>query len=589
MALSSGGQGLRRGRGPGGLEDFATGESGLDVAVEASLDGEEEECFDGAPGEEEEDVTLRSVEEDLDYDMYVVALTSDADAMEAVLVSMQASSVILALPAGRLKQKGGQKPLLRRLAATVAASDPGDGRLVLDGAPLSVDLGLFDLSVLPCIFSLAPGDRCFQFEDAGGFAGRPSGAALLEASKPLLARRLAAVPKRAAAKSGATGKLTLVNVSQSVNGLESQLSLVVEQMTALTSEMQAFHGQGPAQGAGGSSRSAGGRGTGASGCGGAAGAALTLQEREAEAAGISAEDLRKMRQLFGSGPSRLGEGPPVAAAARAGLIAAAEEEEEAAATGGESALEKIASILQLLTKGAVKGGSATDQALSAMGSSASGSSEHGGRRNAAARLALRRALASDPAHFSRRFDDSVSQAVRDFVTSSSVRVKGLEDEHERIPVRTYLEHRARLGTHRPTIFWMWQVGGIYECLSAGNFAEARGRCALLLVAGEQLSLDSGSTLLAQELLMEEPAPFASITARSGGFSDPLQPYPRTCDPRWSELCLGHLKELDEWGERRRRLQGGRKPREEAGEAAPGLGSKGLGKKGAKKKGERTEE
>ncbi|CAE8654988.1 unnamed protein product, partial [Polarella glacialis] len=136
---------------------------------------------------------------------------------------------------------------------------------------------------------------------------------------------------------------------------------------------------------------------------------------------------------------------------------------------------------------------------------AAGSTEQFGRKNAAARLALRRALVDEPAHFAKFFDDAVTLAIRDFISSSAASSKALPEDGEdvHVPVRTYIERRAKLRSHKPTIWWMWSIAGIYECLSSGDVPQARARTALLLVSEEQLALDSGGSLLAQELLMEE--------------------------------------------------------------------------------------
>eukprot|EP00971_Amphidinium_carterae_P123207 2439544-Amphidinium_carterae.2 len=84
----------------------------------------------------------------------------------------------------------------------------------------------------------------------------------------------------------------------------------------------------------------------------------------------------------------------------------------------------------------------------------------GGRHGAAARLALRRALRENPAHFP-QFVDSVESQLR--LAFSSRAARALSGE---VPtMREHIEHRAQIGNHRPTISWAWILGGARDALA----------------------------------------------------------------------------------------------------------------------------
>lgn len=77
--------------------------------------------------------------------------------------------------------------------------------------------------------------------------------------------------------------------------------------------------------------------------------------------------------------------------------------------------------------------------------------------------------------------------------------------------------------------------------------EARARCALMVAAADQTSIDAGSWVLSGVALLEPPPPFHS-------FATPQSPAPQEMqhssllDLRWVvELFLGHVKEMDTYG------------------------------------------
>ena len=203
----------------------------------------------------------------------------------------------------------------------------------------------------------------------------------------------------------------------------------------------------------------------------------------------------------------------------------------------------------------------TERALTFMDAPRSGEPTTG-RRGAAARLALRRALTQNPEHYSQYVAAQLASA---FVSRSAT--------GDAPTMREYLELRSRVGNHRPTISWMWAVAGARDALAAGRVPEALARLDLAIVAGEQCSIDGGSWVLAQELLWEDDPPFHAFSGHRP--ADPTRAaHSHLCDPRWAEAALSRLKELDEWNERRRRLGGGfnRPPIPPVGAGAGGDGT-----------------
>lgn len=83
---------------------------------------------------------------------------------------------------------------------------------------------------------------------------------------------------------------------------------------------------------------------------------------------------------------------------------------------------------------------------------------------------------------------------------------------------------------------------------------AGASCALLLSAADQSSIDGGSWLLAQQVLMESPPPYHSFATHQNRSIHERQ-HTALLDSRWLDLLLHHVKELDSYQEAKRRLGG----------------------------------
>ena len=153
--------------------------------------------------------------------------------------------------------------------------------------------------------------------------------------------------------------------------------------------------------------------------------------------------------------------------------------------------------------------------------------------------------------------------------------------------RAWLEHRSRLGNYAATIRYTWILCGIWVALRSEAVKEARARAALGVIAADQTSIDGGSWLLSQEVLLEEPPPLSSFQHRRQ-VDQWDQPGSRLLDERWQEVLMWRVKSRDSYLESRKRLGNvnSRPAREGAGKGAePSRDGKdkGKGKKGKDKK------
>lgn len=146
-------------------------------------------------------------------------------------------------------------------------------------------------------------------------------------------------------------------------------------------------------------------------------------------------------------------------------------------------------------------------------------------------------------------------------------------------VRGWLETRSRITNHQAHVRWAWAVGAIWDALILGNIKEARARCAVLIAAADQTSIDAGSWLLSGVALLEPAPPFHTFAAHQTPGHQELQ-HSALLDPRWMELFLSHVKEMDSYQETKRKLS---KPTVQAGAASRGDEEK-IAKAKAKSKG-----
>ena len=155
--------------------------------------------------------------------------------------------------------------------------------------------------------------------------------------------------------------------------------------------------------------------------------------------------------------------------------------------------------------------------------------------------------------------------------------------------RSWLEHRSRLGPYANSIRLGWAIAGIWDCLREQKYQEARARAALAIAALDQQSLDAGSWLIAQEVMLEPPPPLSSFTARRVQQLDPLESFhSKLLDPRMADLLLHRVKEVEGYMEAKKKLGKARvsdPPR--GGDEAPTSAAEAKGRKGKEGKADKS--
>ena len=234
-----------------------------------------------------------------------------------------------------------------------------------------------------------------------------------------------------------------------------------------------------------------------------------------------------------------------------------EEAEDPTSGGGGTADAHVAQALKQLTKIAKKLTEPKekkdwlDNVLDGGSGAASSSSETSGlgaRRNAAAVRALQKSLTERPT--------LVYQAIE----------ANLQSDFQARPIspgepfgggtttRGWLVNRSRLQQYVNHVRWSWQVCGIWDSLIANKPEEARARCAVLIAASDQSSIDGGNWLLASSLLLEPAPPYQGFSQHQPPTVQELQ-HTALVDPRWIEVLLGHLKEVEGFIESKKKLGG----------------------------------
>lgn len=181
----------------------------------------------------------------------------------------------------------------------------------------------------------------------------------------------------------------------------------------------------------------------------------------------------------------------------------------------------------------------------------SSTSASSSRSKAAAYKRLRSALVNKPEVLVSMLEEAMEE---DFLQLKA----GPGASQRATSARAWLEHRSKLQYFPSSIRQAWVLSGIYDCLASGRVAEAKARARSLLgiAALDQASLDGGSWLMAQEMLLEAAPPFASFQGRRLPESWE-QSVTKLIDERWAEILMWKLKDKDSFNEARKRLSMGK--------------------------------
>ena len=134
--------------------------------------------------------------------------------------------------------------------------------------------------------------------------------------------------------------------------------------------------------------------------------------------------------------------------------------------------------------------------------------------------------------------------------------------------RAWLEHRSRVGAYKTSAYCAWSACGILDDLIAGRVRHARARAGLLILQLDQTAIDRGSWVLASELSLEQGPPLGSLANHTlPSVGDGESPFSKLLDARWSEVMLSHIKDAEDYVQKRRNL--GRRTAEDAPETQGG--------------------
>lgn len=248
-----------------------------------------------------------------------------------------------------------------------------------------------------------------------------------------------------------------------------------------------------------------------------------------------------------------------------------EQEEEPGGQGGDLDAAGMGEAIKQLTKIAAH---LTEQRrkdplellLDGGGGSASSSETTGlpgSKKNSAALRALQKQLQENPRYIFQMLEANMQA---DFLSRP---VAPGETTPSGCTVRGWLASKSRLQLYTNHVRWMWQVSGIWDALIGGRVEEARARCGLLVAAGEQSSIDGGNWLISSVSLLEQPPPYQMFAHHQAPSNLECQ-HSILYDPRWVEVFMGHVREVDTYQEAKKKLSkaggGGTKAGEKEEEA-----------------------
>ena len=201
------------------------------------------------------------------------------------------------------------------------------------------------------------------------------------------------------------------------------------------------------------------------------------------------------------------------------------------------------------------------------------SSSSSGKSKAALYKKLRRSLLEDPKYVFQTIENLMDEDFQLLRMAPGVPALSL------ISTRAWMEYRSRLLHYPTTLRYVWAIAGIHDCLRQGRSDEARARCALMMAAADQTSLDGGNWLLSQEILLEEPPPFASFQGKKLPETWD-QAASKLLDERWQDVLMWKVRSKDSYPESRKRLSQGKggkgdhPKRDEVDRPQPKKGAKG---------------
>ena len=303
--------------------------------------------------------------------------------------------------------------------------------------------------------------------------------------------------------------------------------------------------------------------------------------RSAREAGIPESQINQMMNLAAKGKPRLQDIPVPPRKTTVSVLSESEEEEDedgvedsAIPSAGQdktvaAALAKLTKIAAHLSKNKLRDKS-LEAVLDGVGSGSSDTSQiAGSRRHAAALRALRAALQKQPEELHRIIETNLE---KDFNLMGQVPGSAAVQ----VTARAWLEMRSHVQGFQTPVRLLWGIAGALDCMRQQRYAEARARLCLLLAAGDQLSVDRGSWLIASEMMLEDGPPMAAFNNHTLP-QDHEAPFTRLVDGRWVDLFVAKLRGFEELAEKKRKLSSKKPPTPPPGVPPPKAQPKGKGK------------
>ena len=303
--------------------------------------------------------------------------------------------------------------------------------------------------------------------------------------------------------------------------------------------------------------------------------------RSAREAGIPESQINQMMNLAAKGKPRLQDLPVPPRKTTVSVLSESEEEEDedgvedsAIPSAGQdktvaAALAKLTKIAAHLSKNKLRDKS-LEAVLDGVGSGSSDTSQvAGSRRHAAALRALRAALQKQPEELHRIIESNLE---KDFNLMGQVPGSAAVQ----VTARAWLEMRSHVQGFQTPVRLLWGIAGALDCMRQQRYAEARARLCLLLAAGDQLSVDRGSWLIASEMMLEDGPPMAAFNNHTLP-QDHEAPFTRLVDGRWVDLFVAKLRDFEELAEKKQKLSSKKPPTPPPGVPPPKAQPKGKGK------------
>ena len=497
---------------------------------------------------------LQGGEARVDYSLGRISLANEVDFSSIIIITALENSFLCALPRAVWNRKVAKRLLspqgLRRpVACTVPGFPPGSGEEEDESAPVLLWLGILSIDLLQLV-DFDELESNYLFSGEGGEILYPAAQGLADAASELF--------QFVTAESGGGG-----GPVQSQGDRIARLETMMAQMNANIAQLAQKDLRAPALRPAGSKSSPSSKAAprvkfvAPEGDVDYSGLDPKVVEA-ARSAGVPEEHLAEMALIVKRQPTRMEDLPRSSTPPVGGGLSESDDEEAevdaslplagSAAGGVAQAIVKLTQVCSALAKDKrSRGKDLVEQILDgpSLGGSGEGSGLGSSRKNAAALRALKKALVEKPEYIYETIENHLKS---DFETQPSRPGQPLGGAS----IRGWLESRSRIQNYTSHVRWSWGVAGIWDALVRGDTKQARARAALMVAAADQAAIDGGSWLMASVALLEPPAPYHSFSHHQSPSSQDLQ-HSVLLDPRWMEVFLAHVKDLDSYQEAKKRL------------------------------------